>query len=217
MSKIEVVNYDINKVYELVKQNLYSCKVDFTEVKDAMYHHNSSYKLTPQIIEKGILSYKSNILAYQKRDLNDKENIKFSDESHVNGTDQISLSSLNIDMNNVSEDEFLYNHEKYDLVDILVSSSVKTVRNRINYANEFLAHDKIANDNFKAIDIRLLSYQYRLNKINVDSLIANYNYLREIACALKDNNLNIPLRERGLEDFNLDVEKVKSLPELRVK
>ena len=151
------------------------------------------------------------------RELTSEEKRHWYDDYHVNGIDQISLSSPDINMEDIRDDEWIYNSKQFYLVDILISSSVETIRNRTNYANEFLAQDEISNDKFKAIDTRLLSHQYRLNEANIQTLVDNYNYLREIAVALKNSNLDIPLRERGLEDFNLDVEKVKALPELRVK
>ena len=151
------------------------------------------------------------------RESTSEEKRHLYDDYHVNGIDQISLSSLDINMEDIRDDEWIYNSKQFYLVDILISSSVETIRNRTNYANEFLAQDEISNDKFKAIDTRLLSHQYRLNEANIQTLVDNYNYLREIAVALKNSNLDIPLRERGLEDFNLDVEKVKALPELRVK
>lgn len=217
MSKIEIINYDLHKIYQFVRENLYDCKCPFTEVKDAKYHHNRSYKSTPNVIKNGILSFQKNMIINYGRDLTFEEKRHLYDDYHVNGIDQISLSSPDINMEDVRDDEWIYNSKQFYLVDILISSSVETIRNRTNYANEFLAQDEISNDKFKAIDTRLLSHQYRLNEANIQSLVDNYNYLREIAVALKNSNLDIPLRERGLEDFNLDVEKVKALPELRVK
>ena len=35
--------------------------------------------------------------------------------------------------------------------------------------------------------------------------------------SLLENKIDIPLRERSVEDFDLDIERVKTLPELRVK
>ena len=65
--------------------------------------------------------------------------------------------------------------------------------------------------------MRLLEAE-SINKGNrIQKLINNYNYLRSIAVSLLENKIDIPLRERSIEDFDLDIEKVKMLPELRVK
>lgn len=219
MSQLNVINYDFNKIYSLVKEAIYSCKEPFTEVDNAKFHHNIAYKDLPAVLQYGILSYRKKIEKIENRQLNDNERFIYNDECHVNGIDSVSLSSMEINKNLVSDDEWLYDHEDHNTADIVVSSDVRVVRNRTNYANEFLVDDIVATNQFKAIDFRLLSDNYitTSNEFDRERFIENYNSLRKIAISLKENNLNIPIRERSLEDFNLNVDALETLPELRVK
>lgn len=141
----------------------------------------------------------------------------YGDDFHVNGTDCISLSTFDIDMSRVNDDEWLYDYRMCNDADILISSDVKAFRNTTNYTNEFLVDHVIQPKYFKAIDLRLLSQDNTSDDSKIQKLINNYNYLRSIAISLYNKGLNIPLRERGMEDFNLDINKVKTLSELRVK
>lgn len=216
MSKIQIINYDINTIYKFVKENLYVCQRPFENVENARFHHNINYGQVPSILKHGLLSYCLQKKIIENRALTKAEINHLSDEGHVNGSTCISLSTMDIDMKTISDDEFLYDHSFYTSADILISSDVKAVRNRINYANEFLVDDIIKVDSFKAIDLRLLDQKYIMND-KKQLLIDNYNHLREIAVALTKYQVNIPLRVRGSENFNLDIDKVKQLPELRVK
>ncbi len=217
MSKIEVVNYDVDKIYEFVRDNVYSCRTAFTKVSNARFHHNIDYKHVPSAVKHGILSYYYQKKVIENRELTPDELYRYSDDFHVNGTSFISLSTLDIDMDSIYEDEWLYDYRTSSDADILVSSDVKAFRNATNYANEFLADGIIPTENFRAIDLRLLEAE-GINKGNrIQKLINNYNYLRSIAVSLLENKIDIPLRERSIEDFDLDIEKVKMLPELRVK
>lgn len=219
MSKLEIKSYDFNKIYNLVKEILYSCKEPFTLVDDDKFHHNINYVDVPSVIKYGILSYRKKMRIIENRELNKNESFVYNDESHVNGADSISLSTLDLDKNLISDSELLYDYKNHTQADIVISSDVKAVRNRTNYANEFLVNDMIDTSNFKAIDFRLLSKNYLTakNQIDKDKFIDNYNSLRKIAVALKENNLNIHIRERSLEDFNLNIDTLEKLPELRVK
>lgn len=219
MNQLNIFNNDFNKIYSLVKEAIYGCKEPFTLVEDDRFHHNINYSSVPSIIKYGILSYRKKMKIIENRKLNQKENFVYNDESHVNGVDSISLSTLNLDKNLISDSEWLYDHKSHTQADIVISSDVKAVRNRTNYANEFLVNDMIDTSNFKAIDFRLLSKNYITmnNQTNREKFIDNYNCLRKIAISLKENNLNIPIRERSLEDFNLNVDALENLPELRVK
>lgn len=217
------LNVDIESGYHIIKENIYNCQTISIDVT-SKYHHNCDYKDTSSIINNGILSY-SNRQLLKGINLTDNERKKLNEECHVNGTNLISLSSLDINYDELYKDEWLYDPYISSKVDILVSGSVKAYRSSINYANEYLAKDKIDKMNFESIDVRLLknsndktisyidnSYEYRLNKI-----IEYYNYLREIAISLVNNNLDIPLREMSEENITLDKEKVIKLPKIYFK
>lgn len=217
MSKIEVINYDVNKIYEFVRDNVYSCRIAFTTVDNARFHHNIGYKHVPSAIKHGILSCYHQKKIIENRELTHDELYRYSDDCHVNGTSFISLSTLDIDMDSVYEDEWLYDYRTNEEADILVSSDVRAYRNTTNYSNEFLVDGIISTDDFKAVDLRLLGTRGINEETRIQKLINNYNCLRRIAVSLFENKLDIPLRERSIEDFDLDIEKVKTLPELRVK
>ena len=217
MSKIEVVNYDIDKIYEFVKENIYSCKTAFTAVDNAKFHHNIGYKHVPSAIKHGILSYYYQKKIIENRELTSDELYRYGDECHVNGTTYISLSTLDIDMDSVYEDEWIYDYRISSDADILVSSDVSAYRNAINYTNEFLVEGIIPTEYFKAIDLRLLGTKSFDEESRIKRIIDNYNCLRNIARSLIENKIDVPLRERSIEDFDLDKEKVKRLPKLRVK
>ena len=217
MSKIEIVDYDVDKIYEFVRENIYSCRTAFTKVDNARFHHNIDYKHVCSAMEYGILSYNNQKKIIENRELTDDEKYIFGDYNHVNGVNCISLSTLDIDTTDILEDEWLYDHKSTESVDILISSDIKTYKNTINYFNEFLVDDIIHTDDFKAIDLRLLGLNQKEDGNEIKKLISKYNYLRDIASMLYKKNLDIPLRERSETDFNLDINKVKALPELRVK
>lgn len=217
MSKIEVVNYDVDKIYEFVKDNVYSCRTAFTTVDNARFHHNIGYRHVPSAVKHGILSYYHQKKIIENRELTAEELYRYGDDCHVNGTSFISLSTLDIDMDSVYEDEWLYDYRTSSDADILVSSDVSAYRNATNYANEFLVDGIIPVEYFKAVDLRLLGTKGISKENRIERLINNYNCLRNIALSLLENKLDIPLRERSIEDFDLDIEKVKTLPELRVK
>ena len=72
----------------------------------------------------------------------------------------------------------------------------------------------------KSVDVRLFEYLDELNKLNgnVDDMISLYESLRQIALALRDNQLNIPLREMSNGNSNsLDIEKISEMPKLLLK
>ncbi len=217
MNKIEVINYDFDKIYEFVRENIYSCRTAFTKVDNARFHHNIDYKHVCSAMEYGILSYINQKKMIENRELTADEKYRFGDDYHVNGINYISLSTLDVNMNNIRDDEWLYDYKSSESVDILISSDVKTYKNTTNYFNEFLVEDIIPTKDFKAIDLRMLKYNNKKDDNEIKKLINKYNCLRDIANMLNQKNLGIPLRERSEVDFDLDIKKVKALPELRVK
>lgn len=220
MKKLEV---DITTGYKIIKENIYNCQTINIDV-NSRYHHNCDYKDTTDLINNGILSYSDKQLL-KGIILTDKEKKRLNDDYHVNGSNLVSLSSLDINYDDLYRDELIYDPYSSSQVDILVSGDVKAYRNSTNYANEFLSASKLNPSYFESIDVRLLknlndktvlyidnSYEYRLTKI-----IEYYNYLRDISLALINNNLNIPLREMSEENVTLDINKVKDLPKIYLK
>lgn len=182
------------------------------------YHHISSYNAAPSIIKNGILSvsdlHKKGIIKFSEKELKLSEDI----ESHVNGSDRVSLAVVGLD--DLYADEYEFNPFKPASVDFIVSSDVKTSRSSTHYGNEFLSYGSIKNNMIKSVDVRLFEYLDELNKLNgnVDDMISLYESLRQIALALRDNQLNIPLREMSNGNSNsLNIEKISEMPKLLLK
>ncbi len=223
--ELHITNFQIlpeNKkfFYEFIKDSFYSCRVQSVEIKEAKYHHNTSYEKTPLVIKNGILSLKE-IAILENRTLTQTELNRYNDDCHVNGSNQISLSSLDIDYSTVSKKEWLYDPYFPGDTDIRISSSVKAYRNSKNYANEYLVDNKVLNNDFRAIDIRILKLikeSIKKEKPNdLEEIINNYNNLKEIALELLKCNLDIPLREMSEENITLDLFEIIKLPKLILK
>lgn len=203
-------------ILEYVKEILTYLKANKVCV-DAKYHHNTDYLKTPSIIENGILSLDK---------LNERKIREFSKEqleilndtnSHINGSDGISLSVVGLQ--DLYKDEDEYNPLKSDCVDILISSLVPARRTTNHYGNEFIATNIIEPNMFESIDIRLLKYIETLKDIkSIGEVIDKYNSLRLIAKSLKDNKVDIPIREMSNEDeISLDLDGLIDLPILEIK
>lgn len=190
----------------------------FVDVNDR-YHHNSSYTAAPSIIKNGILSisdlHKRGVVKVSAKVLKLSEDI----ESHINGSEQISLSVVGLDDLYKNEEE--YDPFKTGSVDFIVSNDVKTARFSNHYGNEFLAYSPINNDKIKSVDVRLFEYLDELERLNgssVNDMISLYESLREIAISLRDSKLNIPLREMSNgNNKSLDIEKISEMPKLVLK
>ena len=190
----------------------------FVDVNDR-YHHNSSYTAAPSIIKNGILSisdlHKRGIVKISAKVLKLSEDI----ESHINGSEQISLSVVGLDDLYKNEEE--YDPFKIGSVDFIVSNDVKAARSSTHYGNEFLAYSPINNDKIKSVDVRLFEYLDELERLNgssVNDMISLYESLREIAISLRDSKLNIPLREMSNgNNKSLDIEKISEMPKLILK
>lgn len=224
MNELRIVHTEMNKVYEIIKGNLLSCKTISKTVEDTKFHHQISMKKVPNVLKHGLLS-KRRLANLEKRELTTAEFFRFSDEYHVNGIDDISLSSMDIDFSTMHKNEFYW--DPFDTIeaDIIISKDVKAYRNTVNYFNEFLVSDEIHTDKFNAIDVRVLKIythdfhnEFKNNQKNRTlKMLEYYNDLKNIAIALKQNNLDIPLREVSDEVINLDIEKVIKLPNMKVK
>ena len=214
LEKQEVLNY--------IEDSINGVIVAPIKVFDDKFHHNTRYEDAISIIENGILSGKEQsklgIVSDEKLEL-------FEDiESHVNGSESISLAVVG--MTDLNPDEFEYNPFSEKYVDILITGSIPARRTSVNYGNEFLTDDCISADKFRAIDTRLLAYikSIRLgsnigsNDKAMDQLLSNYNKLRDVALLLKEKALDIPIREMSNNDESgLDIERLSTMPKVKLK
>lgn len=212
----DIINYIIDI--------LYTNKKAAEEVNRARYHHNTTYDNTPIVIQRGILSTRERA-KLENRPLTDKELLLYNDENYVNGLDNISLSVVGL--NDLYSDELEYNPFSPVKTDILITSDIRAGRCSQNYGNEFLASDRIENVDFRAIDIRLLQNLNNFNNGNygywttrqqaLELMVNNYNYLKQIAIAIIDQGLDIPLRDMSDQNVTLDIDKMSKVPELILK
>lgn len=200
-------------VKEFVNDYISSITFGKGEIENERYHHNCSYSDAPSIVKNGILSLSDiNKLGIKKFSA-DFLNYASDIESHINGSEAISLSVVGL--TDLYLDEYEYNPFNPSLVDFVVSNDVKTSRSTKNYGNEFLSFNPIYNDEFKAIDIRLRAYIKKTN--DYKSVIDMYENLRKIALVMKDANLDIPLREMSYGNGCIDVDKAIKMPKILIK
>lgn len=188
---------------------------------DETYHHNSEYKDAPKICQYGILSLnelnKQGIKKYSKEFLSTMSDI----ESHVNGSDAISLSRVGL--KDLYQNEEIYDPFSPNLVDFIVSNDVKAQRTSIHYGNEFIVQNEIEISKLVALDIRLLKLLEHLklnsgfSNITLREIIEKFNYLKDIAIAMKQSKLDMPLRERSYETLSLDVDKLSNIEKIKIK
>ena len=206
---------------EFIKDTLHDAKMINVKPKNARYHHNTSYKLTPELIRGGIKSMQERVdrgeLILTPEEIKSRE-----DENYVNGVDYISLSVANLD--DLYPNEIEYNPFKATETDILISSDISASRRTTNYGNEFLASGIILPSEFRAIDFRILkliensklkigdkTYEEKL-----DDIVKSFNYLKEIANAMIESKLYVPLREMSDGNITLCKETVRNFPELQL-
>ena len=210
-------------VLEYVSEHLSDFIKGCEVVNDAKFHHNTPYTTAPSLIRNNILSLEEQT---KKRIKNlTEEELKVYDdiESHANGSSGISLSVVGLD--DISEDEFEYDPYGENQVDFLIQSDIKAMRHSVHYGNEFITFDQIEAEKFKAIDIRIAKYMETLLKKGnefdsdaISTLVQRYNCLRNIALTLKQEGLDIPVREMSHNNCSaLDIEKVASSPKLVLK
>lgn len=209
-------------ILEYVKDILHDIKIGASVINNAKYHHNTDYCAASSICRHGILTMmdlkKFGIKNYSDEFLQKMDDI----ESHINGNDAVSLSVVGLQDLYPNEDE--YNPFTPSQVDFLVSSKIQTGRSTIHYGNEFLSYKSIGTDKLKSVDIRLLKLiemienGYSSNNFTIQSVIEKYNYLKNIALAMKYSQLDIPLREMSHQDnSSIDVDKLSSTPKLVLK
>lgn len=202
-------------ILEYIKYMISSFKMKPIEVNNAKYHHNTSYSNAQLVLKHGILSVSElnrlGIKKYSPEILNLWSDI----ESHINGIDSISLSVVGL--TDLYEDEFEYNPFSPTDVDLNISSDIRAGRSSIHYGNEFLCREKIGVDKIKSIDIRLLQLIEKEKNFPIKDIISRYNFLRDIALTIKENNLDIPFREMSNDNYALDIVKVSEMPKLILK
>ena len=233
MKNLKVFNVNYETAFDVVKENIYSCVVEPIKIEDTKFHHQINIKRVPDAIEYGLLSKKKYVEKVENRKLTEKEIFIFNDDCHVNGLDHISISTMDLDLHQMSKKEELWGTYNTTDPDIIVSKDVKSRKVTVNYFNEFLVEDEIPTDMFNCIDVRILriidhtslSLKCATREDRINYLLEYYEGIRKIALALKEKNLNIPLREvseinkLGEDDkaLTLDINKVIEMPRLILK
>jgi hypothetical protein len=211
----------VNEKYilEYIRDNLLMCKNGEKSFNNDLFHHNTNYGSAPSVIQNGILSLQ------QLKDLHlsniSEKSLKLADDtsSHINGKDGISFSKVGL--TDLYRDEMEYCPFNPRYVDILVGDIIAH-RNSEHYGNEFIAKDSVMPDKFRSVDIRLLEFIRAIensnNNYSIEELIRDYNYLRKIALVMKENKLDIPLRETSNDaNITLDIDSLSNKKELILK
>lgn len=200
------------EIFEFIDDNIASTQIKGREI-DAKYHHNTTYEQAPSIIKYGILSiedlHKKGIMTLSAEALKRISNI----ESHVNGTDGISLARTGL--TDLYGDEEEYDPLRPAVVDFIIDSNIKACRSTIHYGNEYIANSPIEPSKIQSVDIRIRKYLKLLEKKDVETAIKYYENLKLIAQALKEKQLDIPLRELSEKNTSLDIDKVLKMPKIK--
>lgn len=215
LDRCDVVNY--------VKNTLDNSKTNFDEVTDAKYHHNTKYCDASSVIRLGILTMSE--LNKLKLRHDSPESLKVMNDtlSQVNGLDGVSLAVTGLDDLYPDEDEF--DPFLSDAVDFRIADTLspRPGRDSTKYGNEFIYRGIIKPEEFRAIDIRILEYIEQLeNNVSnmgsrsIEELKNNYNNLLDMLKALKDANLDVPVRET-FGGFSIDKEKMSECPRIVIK
>lgn len=220
MEKLDIICIDEDMLYEFIKLNLHSCRVSSRIIENSKYHHQTKIERIPNMLKNGILS-KNKFSELEGRDLTDDEISIYSDDCHVNGTDYVSVSSMDLDFSTMGKDEYYWDPIDSLESGIVVSSDIRAFRVTKNYFNEFLVEGGIYPSSFSAIDTKVLKIYtnrfYRGEESKTDRMLRHYHTLKDIALSLKEDNLDIPLREVSDEVITLDIDKVIKLPSLKLK
>lgn len=221
-------NFKLCKVYNLIKENIYSCATTQVNIEDNRFHHRLDIKDVASALEYGLLSRRLKAKLIDNRELTEKEISIYSEEWHVNGLDMISLASTDENLDAMSKNDELWDVYYDFFPNIIVSSKVDTNRNSTNYFNEYLVNNQIPIELFNSIDLRIFNI---INKSNLSKrkkiklILEYYENIMNIAQYLVDNNLSIPLREtsevKNKDEYNkaitLDPTKIIKLPKLILK
>lgn len=217
--KMNTIFLDEKDILKYIKKFIQSITLKSSDIDNARYHHNTSYHDAASICRYGILTMndlkKLKIKNYTKEFLSTMDDI----ESHINGTDAVSLAVVGLQDLYPNEEEF--DPFNPNCVDFLISNEVKAGRSSINYGNEFLSYSSIGVDKVKAVDVRILKLmdllEKKLNSSSIENIIKNYNCLKDIALIIKDYKLNVPIREMSFQNVSLDIDELGSMPRLALK
>ena len=230
MSKLNIIKVDESTIYSVIREAVYSCIDKPINIDDIKFHHNLHIEAIPSVLKHGLLSNKQKARIIENRELTDHEIFIYSDEHYANGADYISLASTEEDLSMMYEHEKLYNTYNTNLSSIIVSKKVKGTRNAANNFNEYLVQDMIPTKLFNSIELRLfklfsVDFPFIPEEEKIKMTLQAYEAVREIALTLKQNNLDIPLRESSNvmcnEESNnaitLNPEKIIKMPKLILK
>lgn len=227
--KIILLEEDCNELYKIVRCIIEDSKskknIEFPNIK---FHHNRSYKNATNVIKYGILSLQK---SYDLGLINITEEIlrKYALEDHVNGIDNVSLASTDVDYSRVRTKDNVYCHKCSYSVDFLVSNNVVARRNSHNHYNEYLVAHEILQKEIQSLDIRILTeitkkqekYGNNIPREELNNIIIKYNYLRYMAKSIIDcnqeENIDISFREMSNDNITLDIEKMSKVPVLVLK
>lgn len=220
MSAIKLEQCD---VVDFVKETLIDSKTKFDENIKAKYHHNTKYSDSVSVIRLGILTMSELNKLKLRHDSLDSLIIMNDTLSQINGLDGVSLAVTGLDDLYPDEDEF--NPIDANVVDFRISSEIfpRPGRNSMKYGNEFIYPGIVKPEEFKAIDIRIFEYikQLENNESNmgcrsIEELKNHYNTILDMLKALKESNLDIPVRETYAE-FSINKEKMIKCPKIIIK
>ena len=198
MSKLEVYKVDTRQVYKVVRDNIESCRGKLILPSDDKYHSCATIDKVPNILAKGLLSKR---LQYGGLSLEEERILQ--DPHCVNGTDAVSLSTMNpeIPFNRMYRDEDYYDsfYTPYP-ADFIISSKVRASSITTNYFNELLVNNRVDTKYFTGMNVRILRkiQEIENSKKSVEektrAIIKLYDDLRMTAVALGEFNKN---REEG--------------------
>lgn len=243
MSRIEVINFNLTEVYEVVRKNILGCRVEDRVVPTDGYNCDFRIEDVPSALKYGLLTKRERIKKFEGRNLTDKEEFIFSDPRCVNGADAISLSSLNVDFSKMYRDEEWYDPSAGISANLVISSKVGASQTTTNYFNEFLSFKSILPEFIEAVDCRIFRVKDTNNIVKksdqdrINVMLEQYEGLRSIAGAMLELGLNIPLREvstwkideikedkfmTGIKEYQdgfitLDPVKIVDMPKIMVK
>ena len=211
-----------DQVIEYISGNIDDFIQDCVVVNDAKYHHNTDYTSAVSILKNNILSLEDLSKIKAKRFSEEFLKVMSDHESHANGSDGISLAVVGL--KDINEDEIEYDPFSTHHIDFVIGSDIKACRSSVNYGNEYISFEQIPAEKIKAVDIRIAKYidmllsKKEIDEESIKTLIQRYNCIRNIAISLRQEGLNIPLREMSYNNCSsLDIDMVASSPKLVLK
>lgn len=208
-------------VLEYIKSIISDCSLKSYEIRDARYHHNTTYDDCKSVIENGILSLNELNNRGIKKFTKEQLRLMSDTDSHINGIDGISLSVVGLTDLYRDEDEYIPNNEL--MVDFIISSSIKACRYSMHYGNEFIAENHIDTTDIRALDIRILKLISRFEEDlydgrKLEDIIKKFNILSDITNSMKLCKSNIILRENSKNNNTmLDTNKLSMTPKILLK